>query len=435
MLQVSWFIMGAIYALVQTYYFRLLTDNKKFEIRCGLLVLTFIFSVIYCCIQSYDVGWVKPFLTYFVLFLFLKIYYKDSLIITLIGITVLYLIIFLSEFAFDFITIFIFNGDINKMLAVPIGYLFCNLMIMGISFFLIKIKWVKKFAATIISWYTQNDLVNLIVLLLLGLGVVTFTLYENIRNSLSTSSLLLINICSIGVFTFIIGYFKEKSTNNKISKEYDQLLEYVTTYEKLVEEKSKAQHEHKNQLILIRGMLPKNNVKISKYISELLEETEIEYNYSWMNKLKNLPKGGLKGLIYYKIQIMEQKGIKVFVETKENVQKKKIFGKNNENLQDVSKVLGVYIDNAIEAASQVKDKFIVIEVYYEKKEVIFKISNTYEKGFDLTMIDEEGYSTKGKGKGYGLSLAKDILAKNKNIRQKKEFNGRYYVQYLFIKVL
>lgn len=47
-------------------------------------------------------------------------------------------------------------------------------------------------------------------------------------------------------------------------------------------------------------------------------------------------------------------------------------------------------------------------------------------------MDKQGYSTKGKSRGYGLSLVQDILNKSAYLKQEREMNGIFYVQKLII---
>ena len=94
--------------------------------------------------------------------------------------------------------------------------------------------------------------------------------------------------------------------------------------------------------------------------------------------------------------------------------------------------MGVYLDNAKEAAMIADKKYVVIQIMLEKY-IEFTISNTYKEVTNIDKIDKIGFTTKGKGHGYGLPLVKDILSKNANYKQTREFSGQFYVQKLIIK--
>ena len=96
-------------------------------------------------------------------------------------------------------------------------------------------------------------------------------------------------------------------------------------------------------------------------------------------------------------------------------------------------ILGVYLDNAIEAAEKASDKQIVIEFVNEKDNIRFSLSNSYNGSIKFDEIDKEGYSTKGKGRGVGLALVNEIIAGNSLLKQTREINGKFFVQNLYIK--
>ena len=48
-------------------------------------------------------------------------------------------------------------------------------------------------------------------------------------------------------------------------------------------------------------------------------------------------------------------------------------------------------------------------------------------------MDKAKYSTKGTGRGYGLSVVKDIIDKSSHIEQSREIRGMYFIQNLTIK--
>lgn len=107
----------------------------------------------------------------------------------------------------------------------------------------------------------------------------------------------------------------------------------------------------------------------------------------------------------------------------------------SENSHDISKIIGVYIDNAIEAASSSTSKEVEIQFYLENNNIVLCLGNTFVGNIDLSKIDAEGYSTKGNNRGYGLPLAKDLLSKHSDILEsERTIIHNYYVQNLMIKI-
>lgn len=430
MLEFSWFICGILYFILYCYLFNNLICKDKFEINSKIVIFSVLIGFIYYLISQSNYIYLRPYALHIYCFFTLLYIYKKSVVKTLIGIFYLILITLISELIYDAIYKFAMHGDLVEVTSTPAGYLISNFIISIIAIFLSNLKNIKRYFENVISWYNKSELKTLAIFVIMAISIVVFVSYSNFANMLPKSVLLIANLFFLVVLLFVAGFFREKSKNNKIKIEYDELMKYITKYEKIIDEKSKNQHEYKNQLIFIKGMLNKNNKKAIEYIDSLYKNENDDLNVELIRKLQYLPQGGLKGLIYYKIDEMLSKDIEVFVDISSNLK----FGKEiKNNLQDISKVIGVYLDNAIEAAVMAKDKYIIIEIYQEKGNIIFSFSNTYSGTIHLDKVDKEGYTTKGKGKGYGLSLVKDIIDHNDILSQEKTINGMYYVQKLVIK--
>lgn len=433
MMVVLWFLGGLLYCGLYCFiYFRLVCKGK-FTQKRKVVISCFIFALFYVFIMKCDLKIFQPYIIHFVLFLILLWVFEKKLVITLIGILEIFLIVCFSEIAYGLITVFLFRINVQSFNDTPFGYICSNISIFLISILLCRTRMFFKLFKNILKWYNQNDYKVLSIFVVLTLTIVVFVLYNNYVIFLPTYVLVVTNVFCIGIIVFVVCFFKEKAYNNKIVTEYDQLLNYVKVYEDAVEEKNKKQHEYSNQLILIKGMINKKNKNAINYIDELLNNENESEDINLLNKLKYVPQGGLKGLIYYKMQEMQKKNVKVFVDVSSQLEKSSNCKAINRFLEDISKVIGVYIDNAIEAVKNLKEKYIIIEFYLEDKCIVFSISNNYDGIIEIENVKKEGYTTKGIGHGYGLSLVKDIIAKNDRLEQKTELNGIYFVQKLYIK--
>lgn len=107
----------------------------------------------------------------------------------------------------------------------------------------------------------------------------------------------------------------------------------------------------------------------------------------------------------------------------------------------LTRILGILLDNAIEAAKKCDKKEIYFDVSpcYEKgklKKHIISIQNTYaNKDVDVDKIREKGYTSKSADKGsHGLGLweVNKIMKKSKNLNLHTRKNAEYFVQELEI---
>ncbi len=430
MLIVSWFICGALCFFVYNYLFCTMICKEKFKVDLTVVLSIIIMGLLNVFLLSTNISYIKPYVMHLFTFICLKLIYNQKFMKTLLGLLIIVAMSFISEFVVGTIGVLVFKTDFSTINNSYIYYLLLNILVLFICYLISKFNIVRNLTNHIMEWYNQNEYKSLMFFVVLIFIILTFALYNNFINILPTYLLAVANLFFIAVFVFIIGFFREKTSKNKIIYEYDQLLDYIQTYEKLLDEKSKNQHEYKNQLAVIRLMV--KNKKTIEYIDSLLDN-ETEEDLEIENKLMYIPKGGLKGLIHYKIDAMKKKKLNIFIDVSSELKDSKYWLNCDKNLQSVSKILGVYLDNAIEASENSKEKYIIFEVYVEDKNTVFKISNTFSNKIYMDKIDKEGYSTKGEGKGYGLALAKDLIEKTDCLSQSREISGIYYIQKLYVK--
>lgn len=102
--------------------------------------------------------------------------------------------------------------------------------------------------------------------------------------------------------------------------------------------------------------------------------------------------------------------------------------------RDFGKILGVFLDNAVEASCNSKRKKLGIEVYVDRNnEFIMIISNTFDNVINKNKIGKEKFTTKGKDRGHGLLLVKHIISRNSIFDIKTNITNDIYVQTLKIK--
>ena len=429
----SWFIIGIIYNYFYCYIYSRFNNKEKFKINKTNILICLLISFLYCLVLTFETKEIMVIFKFILTMLLFKIVYNDNLSKLLINSFFIYVIFAIGEMFFAIIFVMLLNIDQTFVQTNFIGIIFANVSILVIVLILINFHFIEKNIVRIIEWYKNKKIVNNIILIFFGLIMMFFFIFYNYLKIESKEIFFINNAFFISVIIFIISFFKEKTDNARLSSEYDQLLDYVKTYEEVIEEKSKNQHEYNNQLILIREMLGNRNKKVREYIDQILSIENEQSKSNWLNKIKNIPNGVLKGLIHYKIVEMQKKKIKLYIDINENVDNKKINKYLTDNLNDISKIIGVYLDNAREAALKSKEKYIIIEAECNKDKLNFSISNTYKGGINLSKIDNAGYSKKGKNRGYGLSLVHDIISKRDDVEQYREFNGIYFVQHICLK--
>lgn len=433
MLMFSLYIMCLTYNLLYCYLFCKNVLKKDFHITKKLVLTSGIFAIFGCLNFYYNKTPLKPFVSHLIYLIVFKVYYKESWGKTLLGLAIAFIIVSIAELLFAFSAVNLFKFSPEYLNNTIHGLIFTNICILLVVISINNINKVKIVIKNVMGSFKDKSIATISIVLISSLSIGIFIIYQNFYVETSLSYLILINLFFLGVYVFMIGFFIEKSNNSNLLSKYDQLHEYSKTYEQELVKRSKRQHEYENQLIIIRSMIEENEDNVVEYINRILKSDEKKNDIKWLTKLTYIPYGGLKGLLYFKLNEMMNKKLNVYLEVSEDLKKKSLWKTYEEDAQDISRIIGVYLDNAIEAASISEEKTIEIQFYLENKNIVFCLGNTFKGKIEESKLDNEGYSSKGKNRGYGLPLVKDLLLKHEELKDERVIVDQYYVQKLIIK--
>ena len=248
-------------------------------------------------------------------------------------------------------------------------------------------------------------------------------------NNLSISFTLICFFSLLAILFIIINYFclivilKFKNTqitnleshNNTLSDLYDNVRSF--------------KHEFNNIIDLIGGFIYSNDLTgLKNYYSSLRNDCININNSETLNPhVFNNP--GIYGLIVSKYQKASKLNVNISLEV--------FFDFNNIHISiyDFSKILGILLDNAIDAASECDNKEVRIMFRESQKNrmQIIDIENTYkDKNIDTKVIFEKGYSSKDKHMGIGLWEVNKIIKENNNTVLHTSKDDTFFKQHLEI---
>ena len=307
--------------------------------------------------------------------------------------------------------------------------LLVNILVSLLSVLLITIPFVNKIVNNTLNLFEKNrKLMNYFYIILI---VIYLIVSKNGLEFILKSNYYINILFMFSIVCIIIIILNNESKYDNLKEENRQMLNYVKKYEKIITAQGKTNHEFKNQLMVIRGYAQMHSDKIIEYIDEIVEDSNKAGSSYLISQLNNFPDGGIKGLLYYKLSIMEDEKIKYSINVEKGV-KSNLKKLSTNNYKNITKILGVLLDNAIDASKKSKTKKINISVIKDKKNIIFKIYNTYKGKIDIEKIGT-GYTSKGKGHGYGFRLVKDIINEDKLFNISHNLEDNYFVSSLYIK--
>ena len=188
-------------------------------------------------------------------------------------------------------------------------------------------------------------------------------------------------------------------------------------------------HDFDNIVTTIGGYIKTNDMDgLKSYYSQLEEDcSKVNNLYVLDPDIINNP--GVYNLITAKYNEALEKGIKV------NLTVLLDLNDLHMKIYEFARILGILLDNAIDAASECDEKILNIVFRNESKNNrnIILIENTYkDKDVDIEQIFNKGVSGKQNHTGLGLWEIRQILKKNNNVNLYTNKNEKYFSQQLEI---
>lgn len=270
----------------------------------------------------------------------------------------------------------------------------------------------------------------LVFIVILIANVLVVTVYQKI----DYIYLLIFNsVVTVAYFTIIIYSFSNRNRYLKVYDKYNTTISSLKEYEDILNQYRVSNHENKNQLLTIRSMVKNKEKNIPEYIDKIVEN-KLKDNELLMGQSMIIPEGGLRGLIYSKMLLMKEKNIDFDLSVDKAIKTFQLINLGDNTVLDICKIIGVFLDNAIEAVSGLEDKFIDLEMSIENEKLYISVSNNYEGIILLEEIENQGYTTKGSGHGYGLSLVKKLVEENSLLKNEKGVSSEEFTQRLIVDV-
>lgn len=409
--------------------------NIKYNILSLKFILTFVLFGFSLFVNYYfNNPYVKICSATFFYFLVLRLLFVKNSKSAAITAIVTELIFIGSEFLFAILLITVLKNSISILFANYFGAFISNFVICLISVGLLHTK-IPKIIYNQLLVKTQKIkfslLITILSIFIISLNLVLSFIYYKV----SSITILIINIILTVIYSFIVFKFiEQKNRYIDISDKYSLSEASLKEVQNNVNRLMALNHENKNQLITIRTMVANKDKDILKNIDAIVEE-KIKDDKELKIRTSVISNTMLGSLIYSKLLTMKEKDITHNLHISKAINKSHLINLGDKTNVDVCKIIGVYLDNAIEAVMEAGVKEINIDLYLEDAYFCISIANTFKGKVDLDAITDYGYTTKSKGHGYGLSLVKEVIKDNNALSSKTDIiDNKVFVQNLKIKM-
>ena len=371
------------------------------------------------------------FINYFLLFLIAKLIFNISAFKALIGTLILFIIsgIVSALVLNPFLTLLDISSE--ALSITPIYAIAYSLLIYA---FLIIIICILKYTNFKITLFNDINSRNKKIIILnfifatIALSIQTFILVYYIDNIPIIITFLgflsLISYLGISIYS-LTKTIKLSETTKKLqtAEEYNKTL-------KILHDNVRGfKHDFANIVTTIGGYVKTNDMTgLQKYYLQLEDDCQKVSNLYILNpEIINNP--GIYNLLSTKYREAESKNIKVNMSL--------LLDLNNLKMKvyEFARILGILLDNAIEASDECNDKILNIVFRDDEKRhrQLIIIENTYkDKNVDTIKIFGKGISGKENHTGLGLWEVNKILKKNNNVSIFTTKNEKYFCQQLEI---
>lgn len=237
---------------------------------------------------------------------------------------------------------------------------------------------------------------------------------------------VLLSVLSLIVY-FIISMYTIFATSEleTTSMKLEEAQLYNKTLQILHDNIRAFKHDFWNIVQGIGGYVGKDDMEgLKSYYSKLVEDCAQVNNLTALSPtVVNNP--AIYNILANKYHMADELGIKINLE---------VFMDLNElniNSYELTRILGILMNNAIEASKECEDKTINVTFRKDKKKnmQLIVVENTYkDKNIDTEKIYEKGYSTKEGNTGLGLWEIRQIMKKHNNLNLFTSKSGEFFSQ-------
>lgn len=211
-------------------------------------------------------------------------------------------------------------------------------------------------------------------------------------------------------------------------REIENYYKYTLQIEKINHEMRKFRHDYVNILSTMSDFIREDDMEgLDQYFHEeiLPMQDSMQMNAIKINGIENLKVREIKGLLTTKILQAQEKNIRISIEVPETIEKIEM------PIINLSRVIGILLDNAIEASEKIVDDPLIRIAFIKNEDdsVMFIVMNKCDTDMPrVHTLFQENFSTKGKNRGLGLSTLKELTDTTSNVLLDTTIDNNYFIQ-------
>ena len=245
------------------------------------------------------------------------------------------------------------------------------------------------------------------------------------NNALHISGYLLVMCCLL--LAMRRSYLEQIQTESK-QKAMQDLQDYTRNLEAMYNGLRSFKHDYVNILLSLSGYIEDGDMdRLKDFFESKIFPTKnlITGGDYKLNQLSNIGVLEIKSLLSAKMIYAHESGIDITIDIPDKVESFLI------DTVDLARILGIFLDNAIEATLETEQPQIGLNIVQNKAGVSIIISNHFlDNGVMLHELKQKGFSTKVGHQGIGLWNAQKIISSYDNVLLETTMKCDYFTQHI-----
>lgn len=254
------------------------------------------------------------------------------------------------------------------------------------------------------------------------------TQFDTLIKMFVITLVFVVTLGGISIYIFSNNQKLAFATREKVIEQRAMQL-YIDEISKQNEEINQFRHDYLNILSSLESYLEEGDLQaLTVYYQQTIQPTRTLFlaNASKLSALQKIDHPAIRGIFMTKLLLAQEKGISVHLEMTGKI----IFPKHVFDL-NLIRILGILLDNAIEEVDALGKGELAVAFFQEKDALLILIQNTVRNPVEpLYQLKKQGFSTKGKGRGYGLSTVDELMSQTSDLLLETTISQHLFVQKL-----
>ncbi len=338
------------------------------------------------------------------------------------------------EFLFAKLCLLFLHVPYEYTFEVPLYRISITLLMYLIMFFIYIVVKKLKYNIFVYDMMSKHNKIVIFINSIIGILTIATQFYLlGYYNDTMPLGIILLSLLTYIAYFFISIFSLLKTTKLEITNQnLEQAKDYNNTLKLLFDDIRTFRHDFGNIVQAIGGYVDNNDIDgLKQYYKQLQLDCEDVKSLEMLNPTI-IDNPAVYSLLTSKYHKATDLGISMKIHVSLKLEKL------NMKIYEFTRVLGILLDNAIEACENCDEKIINLEIRRDEKSPrqLLLIQNTYfDKNVNLDRINEKGYTSKkddGMPHGLGLWEVNKILKRSKNLNLYTTKDSIFFTQQLEI---